>query len=276
MNIQLVTDSSANLKQMAYNHFASAPLKVIVGNDEFTDDETIDLPGMMHALKYYKGKTSTACPSVDDWLKAFGDADLVLGATITSALSGCYNCARIAAKEYEEANPGKKVFIFDSLSTGPELELLMEKLQELTASGLSFEEMCDALKEYSTHTHLMFSLESLANFARNGRVNPAVAKAVGVLGIRIVGKASDEGTLEPMHKSRGEKNAIQRLFDSMLEAGYHGGKVRIAHTNNLKFANELKALLLARFPNCDLSLRENQGLCAYYTEEGGVLVGYET
>ena len=276
MNIRLVTDSSANLKKMAYGNFSSAPLKVIVGEDEFVDDETIDLPGMMQALKQYKGKTSTACPSVEDWMKAFGDADVVLGATITSGLSGCYNSARIAAQEYTEAHPERKVFIHDSLSTGTELELLMEKLQEMASSAMTFEEQRDALIEYSKHTHLMFSLESLANFARNGRVNPAVAKAVGVLGIRIVGKASDEGTLEPMHKCRGEKKAIQCLFDCMLEAGYSGGKVRSAHTNNLKFANELKDLISARFADCDISIRENQGLCAYYTEEGGVLVGYET
>ena len=205
LKIQLVSDSSSNLKQMANANFSSAPLKVIVGDQEFTDDETIDLPAMMKALKQYKGKTSTACPSVEDWTKAFGDADVVLGATITSGLSGCYNCARIAAEEYTDAHPDRKVFIFDSLSTGTELELLMEKIQELSTSSLSFEEQCSALVEYSKHTHLMFSLESLENFAKNGRVSPAVAKAVGILGIRIVGKASAEGTLEPMHKCRGEK-----------------------------------------------------------------------
>ncbi len=276
MKIQLVTDSSANLTQMVHSHFSSAPLKVIVGNEEFTDDETIDLAAMMQSLKSYKGKTSTACPSVEDWMNAFEDADVVLGATITSALSGCYNCALIAAEDYTLAHPEKKVFILDSLSTGPELELLMEKLQEFVSSGMAFVDTCDAIKEYSTHTHLMFSLESLENFAKNGRVSPAVAKAIGILGIRVVGKASDQGTLEPMHKCRGEKSAIQRLFDCMIEAGYCGGKVRITHTNNEKFANELKRLLSERFSDCDISIHENRGLCAYYTEEGGVLVGYET
>lgn len=275
MKIQLVTDSSANLISMSHGNFSSAPLKVIVGADEFTDNENIDLPCMMQTLKQHKGKTGTACPSVEDWMKAFADADIVLGAAITSNLSGCYNSAMVAAAEYTDKHPERKVFILDSLSTGPELELLMEKLQEMISSDMAFEEVCTAIKEYSSRTHLLFSLESLENFARNGRVNPAVAKAVGVLGIRIVGKASDVGTLEPMHKCRGEKKAIQCLFDSMLAAGYNGGKVRIAHTNNLKFATALTALLTARFPNCDISIRENRGLCSYYAEEGGVLVGYE-
>ena len=276
MKLQLVTDSSANLTQMPQCGFASAPLKVIVGSNEFTDDAQLNVSHMMQALKAHKGSTSTACPSVSDWIETFDDADVVLGAAITSALSGCYNSASIAAQEYMSAHPERKVFILDSLTTGPELELLMEKYRELISEGRSFDEICAVIKEYLTHTRLMFSLESLANFARNGRVSPAVAKAVGILGIRIVGKASDEGTLEPMHKCRGEKKAISQLFASMLASGYCGGKVRIAHTLNAKFAEELSARLKERFPACDIKIRKNRGLCSYYAEEGGVLIGYET
>lgn len=276
MKIQLVADSSSNLLQMEHCSFSAAPLTMIVGTASFRDDETVDVPAMMQALKNHKGKTSTACPSVDDWMQAFGDADIVLGASITSALSGCYNSAMVAAKEYLETYPNRKVFILDSLSTGPELELIMEKYEEMTSLDVSFEEMREAIEEYMTHTHLMFALESLDNFAKNGRVNPTIAKAVGVLGIRVIGKASNHGTLEPMHKCRGAKKAIDCLFDSILKAGYCGGKVRIAHTNNADFANELKTRLSACFPGNNISIRENRGLCSYYAEEGGVLVGFET
>ena len=49
---------------------------------------------------------------------------------------------------------------------------------------------------------LIFVLQSLKNFANNGRVSPAVAKIAGIMGICIIGKASDVGTLEPIHKCR--------------------------------------------------------------------------
>lgn len=57
----------------------------------------------------------------------------------------------------------------------------------------------------------------MSNFAKNGRVSPLLAKAVDILGIRIVGRASAEGELEPMHKCRGEKIALQKLVNGMLE-----------------------------------------------------------
>ena len=276
MKIKLVADSSANLTCMPHCDYSFAPLKVIAGNHEFTDDTKIDVPFMLQRLDAHKGPTSTACPSVQDWLEAFGDADLVLGVSITSALSGCFNTASIAAQEYTAANPDKKVFILDSLSTGPEMELILEKYQELLSQNKSFDAICNEIQQYLSHTHLIFSLESLSNFAKNGRVSQSTAAAVGFLGIRIVGKASDHGTLEPLHKCRGEKKALQQLLQSMLESGYCGGKVRISHTNNSAAATAFSNLLKEKHPNCDLIIRENLGLCSYYAEKGGILIGYET
>ena len=275
MKIKLVADSSANLTCIPHCNYSFAPLKVIAGDQEFTDNAEIDVPFMLQKLKAHKGPTSTACPSVQDWLEAFGDADLIFGVSITSALSGCFNTASIAAREYMTANPDKKVFILDSLSTGPEMELILEKYQELVLQGKPFDFTCNEIQQYLTRTRLIFSLESLSNFAKNGRVSQATAAAVGFLGIRIVGRASEQGTLEPLHKCRGEKKALQQLLQSMLEAGYCGGKVRISHTNNSSAAAEFSNLLKEKHPDCDLKIRENRGLCSYYAEEGGLLIGYE-
>lgn len=275
MKIKLVADSSANLTCIPHCNYSFAPLKVIAGDQEFTDNAEIDVPFMLQKLKAHKGPTSTACPSVQDWLEAFGDADLIFGVSITSALSGCFNTASIAAREYMTANPEKKVFILDSLSTGPEMELILEKYQELVLQGKPFDFTCNEIQQYLTRTRLIFSLESLSNFAKNGRVSQATAAAVGFLGIRIVGRASEQGTLEPLHKCRGEKKALQQLLQSMLEAGYCGGKVRISHTNNSSAAAEFSNLLKEKHPDCDLKIRENRGLCSYYAEEGGLLIGYE-
>lgn len=275
MKIKLVTDSSSNMYTLDGVDFSSAPLKIIAGDKEYTDNEMLDVPGMLKDLREYKGKSSTACPGVGDWLEAFDGADMVLGVVITSNLSGCYNAASIAAEEYMAANPGAKVFILDSLSTGPEMELILEKYRELIQAGKSFEDICAEIREYSTRTHLLFSLESLSNLAKNGRVNPAVAAAVGLLGIRVVGRASDVGTLEPMNKCRGEKKALQQLMTNMKATGYKGGKVRITHSYNGEAADKLAAMIKEQYPEADISIGYNRGLCCFYAEAGGLLVGFE-
>ncbi|MGN0325319.1 MAG: DegV family protein [Lachnospiraceae bacterium] len=275
MKIKLVADSSANFHTLQEMEVAYAPLTIQIGDKEYVDDKDLDVTAMLSALRAYKGKTSSACPSVQNWIDAFDGADMVLGVAITSGLSGSYNSAYIAAKEYTDRNPEAKVFILDSLSTGPEMQLILEKYHELVTAGCDFETICHQIQEYSTHTHLLFSLESLDHFAKNGRVSPVIAKAAGILGIRITGRASAEGTLEMMHKCRGEQKAISQIYDDMIKQGYQGGKVRIAHSFNPDAANTLASMIRKTHPQSDITITENRGLCCYYAEEGGIIVGYE-
>ena len=276
MTIRLVADSSANPIQDPTLEVHFAPLKMMVGDREFIDNASLDIDEFLAAMESHRGKTFTACPSVNDWLDAFRGADTVLGVSITSSLSGSYNSGRVAAEEYENANPGAKVFLMDSLSTGPEMALILEKYRELVEAGASFEEIVERAKAYRKTTHLVFSLESLENLAKNGRVSPIIAKAAGLLGIRVIGRASQEGTLEPLHKARGEKKALRQIYASMEDLGYQGGKARITHTRNEAAALQLREMLLDAFPGADVTVSDNGGLCACYSERGGIMVGFET
>lgn len=276
MKIRFVADSSANLTHPNSLHVHSVPLRIVVGQNTFVDDNTGSVTQLLSTLRVHKGQTSTACPGVGDWLEAFGDADIVYGVAITSGLSGCWQSAQIAAAEYMEQHPDRKVFILDSLSAGPELELIMEKYRELVEADCDFDTVCREIQTYAEQCKLWFSLESLDNFAKNGRVSKTVALAVGILGIRVVGRASDEGILDPRHKVRGEKKAIACLVESLMGDGYKGGKVRISHTQNYAAAQALTKALRERFPEADIRIRDNALLCAYYAEAGGLLVGFET
>lgn len=273
--IKIVADSSANL-ETEHPGFASVPLRIVAGEREYVDDAGLDVDAMLAELGEHKGRSATACPGIGDWFKAFGDAEEVIGITITGRLSGCYDSAVVAARQHMAAHPGRRVHIIDSLSTGPEIELIVEKLRELAGQGCPFEELRERAARYAQRTNLCFSLESLSNMAKNGRVSPALAAAAGLLGIRIVGRASSRGELEPLHKSRGEKRAIRQLWEHMLETGFSGGKVRIRHTGNEKAASKLAELVRGSFPNCDVRVGANRGLCSYYAERGGVLVGFES
>ena len=275
MRIKFVADSSANLFTFENTDFSSAPLKIVAGEKEYIDVEALDAKQMMKEFKEYKGKSGTACPGVGDWLDAFDGADIVYGVAITSQLSGCYNAANIAAEQYMEENPGKKVFILDSLSTGPEMVLILEKYRELVMEGKEFEEVCEVVKEYHKHTNLLFSLESVDNLAKNGRVSKIIAKAVGILGIRIVGRA-EGGKLEQMHKCRGEKKALQQLVASMKDLDCNGTKIRITHSYNDEAVKKLVDMIKEAYPDCEITVGYNHGLCCFYAEEGGILVGFES
>ena len=275
MKFKIVADSSSDLLTLSGVPYESVPLKIITKDKEYTDDAALNVEEMVEDLRRQNAPTGTSCPNVHDWMSAFGDAENVFAITITSNLSGSYNACRQAAEMYMEENPGRKVCVLDSLSTGPEIRLTVEFLRDAILAGEAFEAIEEKAREYMGKTHLMFSLQSLANLARNGRVSPAVAKIASVLGICIVGKASDVGTLEPLHKCRGEKSALKTMYKTMKEMGFAGGKVRISHCLNEKGAQMVVDMIRADFPDADIAMDCAKGLVCYYAEKGGMLIGFE-
>ena len=275
MGYRIVTDSAANLANQETEYMRSVPLHITVGDHDYIDDDKLDLTEFHQALCAHKGKTITACPSPEDWIKAFGDEEVVFCVTITSGLSGSYNSAEIAGKIYKEKYPDRKVYSIDSLSTGPEMVLLIRYIQKLMDSGMDSEEVYQKVEEYSKRTHLMFVLGSVDNLAKNGRVHPLIAKGLGLLGIRLIGKASDAGKLEMVDRERGEKKAYQGLVKHMKKVGYQGGQVVISHTNNPSGAQEMQRLLTDTFGSFSCTIHENRGLCGFYAEPSSILVGFE-
>lgn len=275
MKTKIVVDTSSNLYELPGVDFAAVPMKIITDDREYVDVEDLDALEMAQTLRTYKGRTSTSCPNVSDWLAAYEGADQVFALTITGTLSGSYNAALLAGEEYEQEHEGAKVFVLDTLSAGPELRLLAERLRELVLAERPFEEICDEIRQYHSHTHLLFCLESLANLARNGRVKPAVAAVAKMLGIRVIGQASDHGELDVICKTRGEHGALERIVLELKAHGFTNGRVCIAHCGNLPAANRLKKMICAVFEGAQVEVEKCGALCSYYAELGGLMIGYE-
>lgn len=275
MKTKIVADTSSNLYELPGIDFASVPMKILTDEQEYVDTAQVAALEMAQTMRSYKGKTSTSCPNVSDWLAAYEGADQVFVLTITGTLSGSYNAALLAAEEYEQEHTGARVFVLDTLSAGPELRLLAERLRALVQEGLPFEEICEAIRTYHQHTHLLFSLESLANLARNGRVKPAVAAVARMLGIRVIGQASDHGELEVICKTRGEHGALERIVLELKEHGFVNGRVCIAHCGNPDAADRLKKMIGAVFHGAQVEIEKCGALCSYYAELGGLMIGYE-
>ena len=275
MKRKIVADSSCDIWELNGVDFAVAPMTISTDNKHYVDNQELDVRLMSEDLAKYKGVSHTACPSVGSWLDCYEGFDEIFVITLTGAMSGTYNSAMTAKGIYEEENENVKVHVFDSLSTGPEMRLLIEKLKEMIEEDLPFEEIVEKGQDYLNHSRLFFALKSLHNFAMNGRVSKAVASAIGVLNISIFATASEEGTIQQISKCRGEKKVVKSMIEHLEDAGYHGGKVRISHADNLKLAHNVRDKILELYPNADIIVYPMGGLCTYYAEIGGLLVGCE-
>jgi fatty acid-binding protein DegV len=91
----------------------------------------------------------------------------------------------------------------------------------------------------------------------------------------VVGKASDKGDLEPLNKCRGETRALETIVQHLKSLGLKRGKVRIAHCFNENAGKALKQLIQTEFAKVQVELYKCRGLCSFYAEKGGLLVGFE-
>lgn len=279
MKWNIVVDSGCDLKMLKIpaedTGFERVPLKIITGEYEFVDDGNGDPKELLDMLHASKCSSSSACPSPQEWADAFEKADYVLAFPITSGMSGSFNSAMIAKNMVEEEHPEKKIFVMDTLSAGPEISLLVYKANELIREGLDFDEVCQKITEYHEHTHLLFILSNLDTLVKNGRVSKVTAAMVGMMKIRLVGTASEQGTLEVLEKCRGFKKAVTEVLAALANAGFRDGRLIIAHTFNEKEALTLAKAIHVSFPESHISMMETSGLCSYYAEEGGMLIGFE-
>lgn len=273
MQIKIVTDSAADLTFMDGIDMAYAPMKICTADREFTDGDDINVREMVDFLYTYKGRSSSSCPNAEDWLAAFGDAENIVCITITGGLSGSYNTAVSAKNIYEGDHPGRRVLVVDSLTAGPEMALMAERVREKALAGKTLDEIEVDLKSYKTE--LLFALESLRNFANNGRVSKAAAAAAGLLGIRAIGRASDVGTLELLSKTRGEAKTLDGVMGYLKELHCKGGKIYVDHCFAEETVTKLAVRIKAEYPRAEVVIRPTRGLCSFYAELGGFLVGFE-
>lgn len=279
MTWKIIADSGCDYREIADlandTSFKSVPLTIQVDSEIFVDDANLDIDLMMEKMYATSTASKSACPSPDDYLRSFEGAENIFVVTITGSLSGSHNSAQLAKKLFLEERPEANIHVIDSLSAGGEVDLIITKLNELIKEGLSFNEIVEAITHYQEKTKLLFVLAKVDNLVKNGRLNKLIGAVVGLLNIRMVGEASETGTLELLQKARGAKKALTAAVDEVLKAGYKGGRIIIAHRNNEKFCQQFTEVIKEKFPAADISFLPTSGLCSFYAEEGGLLLGYE-
>lgn len=281
MEYGIVVDSGCDMKDIFANakgkiDFTRVPLKLDIGDKEFVDSIDLNIEEFMKEMYAYKGKTGSAAPSPNDYIKAYEKSNCVFVITITGTLSASYTSAKNAVNLFKEQYPDRKVHLIDSKSTGPEMALIVRKLTDYIEQGMSFEDIVKNIDEYCNRTHLLFVLKSLDNLVKNGRTTRLMASMAGILGIKLLGTASEEGTLELLDKKRGKTAVYDKLFEVMQSRKYQGGRVVIAHCFALDTAEYVSNKIKEIFPESDIEIMNTSGLCSFYAEQGGILVGFES
>ena len=191
MTWKIVADSGCDYRQLVSpatdTTFVSVPLKIQVADQLFIDDHHLNIDQMMETMYATSEASKSACPSPDDYLRSFEGGDNIIVVTITGTLSGSHNSAQLAKNIYLEEHPETNIHVIDSLSAGGEVDLFVDKLNELIGQGLSFEEVVQTITAYQEKTKLLFVLAKVDNLVKNGSLSKLLGTVVGRLNIRMFG-----------------------------------------------------------------------------------------
>ena len=279
MEWKIVVDTACDFREIPNKAenviYERVPFSLQIEDKVFVDTLDLDIDKMMEEMYASSEPARSACPSPEAYLAAYRGAKNVIVLTLTGGMSGSYNSAIIGEKMLKEENEDVNIHIIDTLSAGGENDLYLLKINELIKEGLSFDEVVSEMRKYQENSKLIFVLEKVDNLVKNGRLNKLAAAVVGLLNMRMVGEASDEGTLHLLHKVRGEKKAVFTVVDEMIKAGYKGGRVVVTHRNNEDICKKIQDKLREKFSNIEFMIVPTSGICSFYGEEGGMLLGYE-
>ena len=278
MKWNIVADSSIDLfdleRPQENVEFSTVPFVISVGDVDYVDDENLNIGELVSAMKACKTASKTACPSAGAWCEQFKKEGNVIAITITSGLSGSYNSACVARDMVLEEMPDKKIHIIDSLSTGPELILILRKLCELIGENKDFDTVVEEIHKHMNHTHVAFALCSFDNLVKNGRMNKVTGFIANKLGLLGIGIASEKGTVEVKGVARGRKKAIDAIITDMKQRGTYIKDVIIDHCQNVEFAEQVKSEIQNVWNDATVTIIPTRGLCSYYAELGGLIIGF--
>ena len=217
MKVNIIVDSTADLRPGLRDQFTVVPLTVSFGDKEYVDGVTIS-----HKEFYEKliesdvlPTTSQATPAAFEAVFAQvaerGETAVVL--TLAAGLSGTYQSAVIAAEEY----PGI-VHVVDGTSVAIGTGILAEQALRYRDQGLSAGEIAEKLEQDKGRIHVVALLDTLEYLKKGGRISSAVAVAGGILSIKPVAAVKD-GKIVMLGKARGSKQGNNLLVQEIQKAG---------------------------------------------------------
>ena len=276
MKFKIIVDSSSNLLNSYYQDkkdvaFKAVPLTIRIGQEEFIDNDELDVNRMLDVLRLNDGGQSS-CPSPNDYLRELDEAEYSFIITITSKLSGSFNSACVARTMCK--NP-EHVFVIDSKGTAGSIVLIAEKLFELIKENKEFSVITNEITAYRNSINLLFALDRFDNLVRNGRMSKLTAFIAEKIAIKPLCYA-DDGEIKIKEKIRTFRGVIKRMthyIGKMCEDTTNKICI-IAHTRNESAALELKKDIEENYHFKEVRVMENRGLCAFYALEGGLIVTF--
>ena len=263
MAYRVFTDSCSDLPKdyVLARALSVIPLRFHIGGKEYLDDFGQSMSCKEFYGKLREGATSTTAQiNTEEFCRNFSpvleSGEDVLYLAFSSALSGTYQSARLAAEELKARYPERTVAVVDSLCASMGQGLLAHYALNNRDAGMSLAENVAWLEENKGKVCHWFTVFDLNHLRRGGRVSAAAAFVGTMLSIKPVMHTDNEGRLTMVGKARGRKASLKALLDAIERLAIEPEKqtMFICHADCEEEAKQVAAEIQRRFGTTDIRI----------------------
>lgn len=247
MGIRIITDSASDIGQKEIENVIVIPLTVTIDDVTYRDGIDMNKDEFYEKLINSESMPVSSLASPAAFLEKFeeiskaGDEAIVI--TISSALSGTYQSAVIAAEDYDN------VSVIDSRQVSASLRLLVLRAKELIDEGKARKEIVELLEKEKNDIVIYAVVDTLKYLQKGGRISKGTAIVGSIIGIKPI-LTLEEGKLIAIGKARGSKQGNRFLNEKLNEAGgidftrpYVAGYAGIDRSNLLQYIEDNQNLI---------------------------------
>lgn len=274
--IHVICDSTCAMtaeESKAYPNLHLIPLQICF-DGKYEDDPEVTIDQVIEYSERTKKAIPTSQPSTGDFLKAFEsipEEDGIIVLCVTSAVSGTYNGACLAAKQ----SGRKQIAVIDSRTTAIGMVQLMQDAFEYIDAGLSFEEVEEKVRAATFRMRTSFTVDTLDYLRRGGRVGKAAGFIAGILKIKPVIYLNPNNEVDVLDKARTTKKAYASMMD-FLHRNSPAKRIGVVHLQNPEGAELVRSKIQAEYPDVPVTVTTGTAVLSVYLGPGLVAVIFES
>ena len=273
--IHVIVDSTSGVTEESlakHKNLHLIPLTLAI-NGEYVPETEATVSQVIEYSEATKKSIPTSQPSTGDFLELFDKIpaeDAIIILCITTAVSGTYNGAVLAAKQSKR----DQIAVINTRTTAIGILQMAQDALEFIDAGVSFDDLVKKLLDIAERMRTTFTVDSLEYLRRGGRIGKATGIIGSILKIKPCIYLNKNNEVDVLDKVRTRKKAVA----SLLNYRHNNSpckRIGIVHIENIEGAKELQRQVQSEYPDIEVTVTGGTPVLACYLGPGLVGIIFE-
>ena len=273
--IHVIVDSTSGVTEESlakHKNLHLIPLTLAI-NGEYVPETEATVSQVIEYSEATKKSIPTSQPSTGDFLELFDKIpaeDAIIILCITTAVSGTYNGAVLAAKQSKR----DQIAVINTRTTAIWILQMAQDALEFIDAGVSFDDLVKKLLDIAERMRTTFTVDSLEYLRRGGRIGKATGIIGSILKIKPCIYLNKNNEVDVLDKVRTRKKAVASLLN-YLHNNSPCKRIGIVHIENIEGAKELQRQVQSEYPDIEVTVTGGTPVLACYLGPGLVGIIFE-